>query len=204
MKTRIAAIVVLLMIILSPCCLAQVLPDLQYSLKVSGDRQFTDYAYSDDYICDVWVYARNGQSDAAIGEWLLECIEDGFAIQKQTVDGFSAYRAQDEQGLYALLFPDYDGAVMLMVQQNLRYAPDEPAPTSPPAQQGGTDAPTGGHWENVLVEQDCPSCAGGSCSICNGTGVYRLYGESVFCPRECSSCDGLGFYITTQMIYVFD
>ena len=51
-------------------------------------------------------------------------------------------------------------------------------------------APDGGRWvyEWVEKEVDCPSCYGGSCPICHGTGTYRLYGQAVSCPRECTAC----------------
>ena len=121
-------------------------------------------------------------------------------------DGYSAYRVQDGQGLYALLFPDYDSAVMLMVQQGLPHAPDVPTAKSTvqPMPQGDMNSTSDSHLETMLAEMDCPSCQGGSCSICNGTGTYRLYGETVFCPTRCTACDGIGSYLTTQTIYVYD
>ena len=64
-----------------------------------------------------------------------------------------------------------------------------------------TDDSSGGHWEWQTVEKDCPSCVGGRCPVCNGTGTYRLYGEAVPCDRDCSACDGKG--TITQQEYVF-
>ena len=61
---------------------------------------------------------------------------------------------------------------------------------------------SGGHWEWRTVEKDCPSCVGGRCPVCNGTGVYRLYGEAVPCRIYCSSCNGLGTITQQEYVYV--
>ncbi len=61
---------------------------------------------------------------------------------------------------------------------------------------------SGGHWEWRTVEKDCPSCVGGRCPVCNGTGVYRLYGEAVPCRIFCSACNGLGTITQQEYVYV--
>lgn len=63
---------------------------------------------------------------------------------------------------------------------------------------------SGGHWEWRTVERDCPSCSGGRCPVCDGTGTYRLYGESVPCDRYCSACDGQGTITQQEYVYVSD
>lgn len=61
---------------------------------------------------------------------------------------------------------------------------------------------TSGHWEWQIKEVDCPSCVGGWCSVCNGTGTYRLYGQTVACPIYCSSCNGKGTITQREYVYV--
>lgn len=72
----------------------------------------------------------------------------------------------------------------------------EHVPALPAAGQGT------GHYEWRTVEVDCPSCVGGTCSVCNGSGWYRLYGERVACSVLCSACKGLGVIVQRQYVYV--
>lgn len=45
----------------------------------------------------------------------------------------------------------------------------------------------------------CPSCYGtGTCRLCNGSGIYRMYGQSGPCSctnGKCSQCGGTGYLI---------
>ena len=206
MKRLICLTAALLMLCASAC--AQVLPDAGAWLDVRVQQHMEDYAYSADYVCGVWVYPRDSRTGERMALWLMEALDAGYAIQKTTVDGEAAYRMEDSAGRYALMLPDYQGAVMLMVQNGMRYAPLEATPTPPPAAtpapapaQGGT---SGVRWEWVDVQRDCPSCANGRCDLCNGSGIYRLYGEEVICPILCTSCDGLGWYWSTEYQMVVD
>lgn len=72
----------------------------------------------------------------------------------------------------------------------------ENGPALPAAGQGT------GHYEWRSVERDCPSCVGGVCSVCNGSGWYRLYGERVACSVLCSACRGLGVIVQREYVYV--
>ena len=172
-------------------------------------QKMTDYVYAPDYVCDVWVYPRDSRTDSRMADWIMAALQSGYTISCITVEDQTAYRLVDQSGLYALMFPKYQGAVMLMVQQGMDYAPamatptpkPTPQPTTPPVipQTSGSN---NGEWIWVEVEKDCPSCHGGRCSICNGTGVYRLYGEEVWCSRYCSSCDGRGTYTTQEYQYL--
>ena len=187
---------------------AQVLPDAAASLDVSVQQHMTDYQYSADFICDVWVYPRDSRTDSRMAEWIMASLKQGYTVSCITLEGQNAFRLE-HNGLYALMFPKYQGAVMLMVQKGLDYAPamatPTPRPTAQPTAQPATpntSSPSGWEWVWVEVEKDCPSCYGGSCSICNGTGVYRLYGEEVWCRIYCSSCDGRGTYTTREYQYI--
>jgi len=173
--------------------LAQPLPEV----SPSGEKQLTDYAYTSDYLCDVWVFHK----DTAVEPWLLECIEAGFRVRKTSVEGYTVYQAEDDQQQYAMLFPSYSGAMMLMVPKGMAYAFEK---TTPAPQPPAAPEPVNYHWESVLVENDCPACVGGVCDLCKGTGVYRLYGTASECSPICTVCDGEGTYTTTKTVKVYD
>lgn len=242
MKARLIS-VLLAALLFAGTAQAQLLtPDLGACLNVDGTLYLTDYAFSSDYQCDVWVYARNAATDQRVQTWLLQCIELGFTVRKTTVEGVNAYTVTDDTGLYAQALPNRDGAVMLLVESGMRYDPAERLaagqPTATPVPQPAYDqqpvlaptptpaatpfvvdipvpnldpdpdpviipTPAAERWEWVEVEKDCPSCYNGTCTICNGSGVYRMYGESVPCRIFCSSCDGLGTYTTREYRRVY-
>ncbi len=102
-----------------------------------------------------------------------------------TVTGLEEWSAQDS-----------DGPMGSAVSQPDSTSYEEPDVTARPSETSSD-----GHWEWQTVEKDCPSCVGGTCPICDGTGTYHLYGQSVSCPRDCTACDGRGSY--TQEVYVF-
>jgi len=65
------------------------------------------------------------------------------------------------------------------------------------------DEVSGFSVEYRTVDRPCPVCHGsGSCNLCSGTGVYRIYGESVDCDPVCSFCDGIGTYEAMEYYYV--
>lgn len=204
-------VLLMAMFLLMETAAAQVLPDAAYWLDVSGTRQMTDYAFSDEYLCDVWLYPRDARTENRIPLWLMQTLEEGYILRKQQVEGKAAYIIEDSDGLYALLLPDYQGMVMLMVQNGMVYAPTvatpTPLPTATPVPETESVFPQDNdayHWEWVAVEKDCEFCVGGRCKECGGSGVYRLYGESVPCDPDCVACDGKGTYETREYKMVMD
>ncbi len=186
---------------------AQVLPDAGACLDASVQQQMKDYVFSQDYVCDVWVYPRDARTDNRMADWIMDALHSGYTVSCTTVEGQTAYRLEDASGRYALMFPQYQGAVMLMVQQGMDYAPamatPTPRPTVKPADNPIITSSPGGDWEWVEVEKDCPYCIHGECGTCNGTGVYRLYGQAVDCPKECAACDGAGSYTSREYQQIF-
>ncbi|MBQ8311792.1 MAG: hypothetical protein IJX84_01115 [Clostridia bacterium] len=194
-------LLILLCLLLCATASAQVLPDAGIALDVSPQQQMTDYVFSQDYVCSVWVYPRDARTDSRMADWIMDALHSGYTVSCTTVEGQTAYRLEDATGRYALMFPQYQGAVMLMVQQGMDYAPALATPT--PKATPVPTASTGGNWEWVEVEKDCPYCTMGRCSVCKGTGTYSLYGESVSCDPACSSCDGKGTITTKEYQQVF-
>lgn len=200
-------LILLFCLLLCTTASAQVLPDAGAVLNVSPQQQMADYVYSPDYVCDVWVYPRDARTDNRMADWIMAALHSGYTIRYTTVDGQPAYRLEDANGRYALMFPQYQGAVMLMIQQGMDYAPALATPTPKPTAKPVDDpiittAPTG-YWVWVEVERDCPYCVHGECGTCKGSGVYRLYGQAVDCPRDCAACDGKGTITQKEYQQVF-
>lgn len=84
----------------------------------------------------------------------------------------------------------------VMPEEKRQTGGERSATASPQAPQGSV------RYEWRTVEVDCPSCVNGSCSICNGTGWYRLYGQRVACSVLCSACKGLGVIVQRQYVPV--
>ncbi|MBQ7845757.1 MAG: hypothetical protein IJ392_06340 [Clostridia bacterium] len=200
-------LILLFCLLLCTTASAQVLPDAGAVLDVSPQQQMADYVYSPDYVCNVWVYPRDARTDNRIADWIMAALHSGYTIRYTTVDGQTAYRLEDASGRYALMFPQYQGAVMLMIQQGMDYAPALATPT-PKATAKPVDDPIittspNSDWVWVEVEKDCPYCIHGECGTCNGSGIYRLYGQSVGCPKDCAACDGKGTIIQKEYQQVF-
>ena len=178
------------------CCLLWAAPALGSQLplvEAKGSKQFTNYDYRADYLCDVWVF----DLDAPVGDWLLACLEAGFTLQKGMEESYTVYRVRDDGGLEALVFPNYSGAVMLMVPQGMTYGPPPATPEPRPKEPAY-------HWETITVDVDCPACVNGVCDLCKGTGVFRLYGTATDCSKECGTCKGIGTYPSSRTIKVYD
>ena len=199
-------------------------PDPGDILGVSGRLIQKDYIFSENYTCDAWQWSFPSQWDAErIGLVMSGIAQAVFGWQSQStvVDGCDAYVFTRSDAEQVVLFPYYEGAVLLLVPPGCELIPithATPAPTNTPgpvAVPAQTVAPSsgsgagsasagfsGGSWEWQTVQVDCPSCVGGRCSVCNGTGWYRLYGQKVACSTLCSSCNGLGTISQRQYVYV--
>lgn len=169
--------------------------------SLDGGESGTAYVYP---MPDVW--------DAFLMEYTALCEDAGYMIEKGTQRGQPAWRITSG-GNSAWLIPAYRGGLLLVAQRGIPFAPiptpvptATPRPTAAPEWQpsGGAPASSGGHVEYVSVQQDCFACIGGVCSMCKGTGVYRMYGVEVDCSPVCQTCDGLGWWTTTSPVWVSD
>ena len=122
----------------------------------------------------------------------------------------------------AYFVPNYLGCLLVMVDHRIDFAHmPTPVPTAPPTPpptptperviipnndgggSSGYDSPSR-HLEYQTVKVDCPSCYGGKCSVCNGSGTYRNYGVAVSCNPICTSCGGTGYIMQTQPVWTYD
>ena len=176
-----------------------VFPDLAFLLHTPCELLQAQYAFSEDFICDayVWEYPGGWKPEGDILLALFAEIYGAWEWEAGEIEGHSAFFLSNENGDSSALVSDFDGRVLALLPVACEiFAVEEGAPSESAAIQ--TPAPTpqadasAGHWEWQERDVDCPSCTGGWCSICNGTGTYRLYGEEIPCPIYCSACQGLG------------
>lgn len=122
----------------------------------------------------------------------------GYRLEKETdaVTGEMLYYFWDDQERVVLLVPNSQGEMLLIVEKGVNFTSDAPIALSP------TAAP--GKWVLQSVESDCPACIGGVCDLCNGSGVYRAYGTTTDCSRECKVCDGKGYTESLRHVFVPD
>ena len=167
---------------------AEALPDPAKVTDSYGTLMQADYAFSSDYLCDAYIYERPRTINAFTDEYFSLCRKAGYTVTETTVDGVNAYSIQADDAHYALLVTNFDGQMLLLVQKGMDFSP---TPSYP-----------GGHVEYVAVKQDCFACTNGRCDLCNGSGWYRMYGERVPCTMYCTTCNGLGYWYTTQPVWV--
>lgn len=144
--------------------------------------------------------------------YLADAQDAGLTVEEITEDAAlgTVSLLTDPQGLRACLYWDVSGGLLLVLETGMHLAPAAtPTPTAAPTQAPATPMPTrtagpAGHWVWQEVQVDCPSCVGGICPLCHGTGVYRLYGQQMDCDTGCSACDGRGYIIQINYVFVPD
>ncbi len=183
-------------------------PDLGYLLDTPCMEGQRNYVFSQSFTCDVYTWDYPDNWPEKFDRLLpLLAVNEGWTYEEANVEGYPAYQLTGPKGEYALLVPRFGGQVLLLLPVGYEVISPgaTPAPTLSPKPTGKTIVqpliPSGGHYEWQNVSEDCPFCVGGSCKTCNGTGVYRLYGQAVDCDPHCSTCDGKG--TITQRKYVF-
>ena len=179
--------------------------------------------YGDDLIIEgvsycAYAYPSPDDVESFLTEYTVLANDAGYAVSGALFAEFEGFELlpawQVSSGaLNAYIIPDFRGCMLYLVNPMLDYpllptpkptpAPTPapaPRPTSAPVQQPQNSS--SGHWEYIEVKQDCFACFGGTCDLCNGSGIYRAYGSEVACSRYCETCDGLGYWYTTQPVWV--
>lgn len=100
-----------------------VLPDPAELLDDEGTLYAEDYNFAPDFICSVYTY--DPADDDFLSDYLDLVEANGFTATATTVEGYQAYSLEYDD-LGALLLPDYDGVMMLLVQNGIVFG--EPLP----------------------------------------------------------------------------
>ena len=123
-----------------------VLPDPAELLGKEGTLYAEDYEFAEDYVCSAYFYET--ADDDFFNDYLGLAEDSGFDLYRTTVDDCDAFLMQ-YGGRDALLFPDFEGSMLLLVENGMEFAgaakndgpwlPDPcTASTTPPAR--GTTA----------------------------------------------------------------
>ena len=78
-----------------------------------------DYEFTENFICTVYAYPLP-ELDYTF-EYCDAAERLGFVTEYVTVEGYEAIKLSLEDGRYALLVPDFDGAMLMLVQNGLSY-----------------------------------------------------------------------------------
>ena len=161
-----------------------------------------------------YIYPMPEQWNLFLLEYTVMCEKANYTVEKGRQLHQPAWKVES-CGRQAWLIPEYKGSLLVVVDKNIPFAPvPTPEPTAVPRQtaapaatnvpQTGGTSGSSGHWEALSVQQDCFACINGVCDLCNGSGVYRLYGTETPCSTYCQTCDGLGWWTTTTQVWVYD
>ena len=189
-------------------------PDLSFLLHTPCQLIQTQYAFSDSFTCDAyaWDYPKGWRHEGDLLLAMFAQIYGGWTWETGEVEEHSAFFLTNDSGGSAVLVSDFEGRVLVLLpvgcdivavdeeRTEADTLPESPSYSAAPAYSESG----GGHWEWQNRQVDCPACVGGWCSICNGTGSYRLYGEEVSCRIYCTSCGGLGYIVQNEYVFVPD
>lgn len=102
-----------------------VLPDPAELLGdgAEGTLYAEDYDFDTDFICNVYTY--DVADDDFLDDYVARAEANGFTASETTVEGYDAYRLEYGD-LAALLLPDYEGVMMLLVQNGIEFGESLP------------------------------------------------------------------------------
>lgn len=78
-----------------------------------------DYQFSEDYLCDAYIYPYLGRKFVAEYTYILE--KFGYTMTETKVDGVAGYSIQRGDGLEALLVLDFDGQTLFLVEKGMDF-----------------------------------------------------------------------------------
>lgn len=206
-------------------------PDLACLLGTSCQELRLEYWYDEEFFCDAYIWDYPAGWEESEDKKLAEFTADrlgGWKYEAVMVEGYAGFHLTSPAEAQAYLFSKFDNKEQILAlvpsgmpivdQEEEDILKNENAETEViedkteekealdrgEAQSGQVagNAERTGHFEWRQVERDCPSCMGGSCRICNGTGVYRMYGQEVLCDIFCSACSGKGTITQDEYVYV--
>ncbi|MCC8046073.1 MAG: hypothetical protein LIP12_11325 [Clostridiales bacterium] len=103
-----------------------VVPDPEEILGEEAVSIQEDYAYSNSYICTAYMYAQPDDLIAFTESYLEAAEANGFTAEEETIEGYSAWTLTCTDGSYAIFIPDFDGQVLLLVENGMEFGEKQP------------------------------------------------------------------------------
>ena len=115
--------------------MVQPLPDPSDMLGTSGTLIRENYQFSEDFLCNAYAYARPGTEDAVdifLSAYAQQAAQCGYTVSETTVEGVDAYRMDHpSSGAYALLLPNFNGQILLLVEEGMEFGNTSPTESTP-------------------------------------------------------------------------
>jgi len=118
------------------------LPDPEAVLSAKGSLLQADYQFSEDFLCDAYLYAYAGKD---VLRYLAAAQQAGFETSAETVDGQAGHVIALGE-LKALLVPEFEGGLLLLGEKGMAFdgakeqtASEKPAPTAAPQAEAEKD-----------------------------------------------------------------
>lgn len=83
-----------------------------------------EYLFSAGYICTAYSYPL--ADDAFFEAYIQRAEQNGFSVSTQIVEDYEVLKLSLDSGAYALLFPNVDGGMLLLVQEGMTFGQPEP------------------------------------------------------------------------------
>lgn len=100
---------------------ADVVPDPAELLGKSGSVLQKDYAVTADYICTAYTYPLATDVNAFVAEYAAEAKKNGFTAEQTSMDGFDGWAYTASNGKQAMLFPQFEGVTLLLVENDMQF-----------------------------------------------------------------------------------
>ena len=102
-----------------------VVPDPAEILGAQGSVLQSDYTFTAGYVCTAYLYPQAENLEAFVSDYTAAAEQNGFTVQPVETEGYTGWQYQAPDGSYALLFPEFEGNVLLLVQNGMQFG--EPA-----------------------------------------------------------------------------
>ena len=96
-------------------------PDPSEINGVYGQLLQASYQFADNYLCDAYVYPTPDNTRDFMDMYTVQCRQAGYSVTAAVISGENGYTIQDGTGLYACIFPDMDGQMLLLIQSGMSF-----------------------------------------------------------------------------------
>jgi len=160
--------------------------------------------------CPATYFSFEEMNDFVVGAYRARMLALGYVEKDLTtgkVSDVNTWRYIKDDALIYLMYYYTEGVGSVVYLDDFAYSFEEAETASAwiAGYNGGSGRSSGSYSfdagdSDVYQHQTsvCMACYGtGTCSICNGTGIYRMYGETTVCAAcggtgICSICGGMG------------